>query len=585
MLSSTHASRSLFGAVLYLALTSLLLLFTLTIVPTVRATDEKINLQRYFPLVADDQLLNNDKRFLQIMQGGGGVSSNVGGLNSASISSTDTSLWPDKPKINVQQEINKLNITYVYQSSWPKMDVKLGSVTAVSFDKDGHIVLFHRCDRIWDQNTFTLGNVFRQRNKGPIRDSTVLALDRETGNLAYDWGKNLFYMPHGLTIDHEDNVWITDVALHQVFKFGPRGSDDKPLMKLGTAFTPGSNKSTFCKPTSVAVLENGDFFVADGYCNARILKYSKDGQRILSWGQNTFSGTSFDVAPQNFFAIPHALTLVPEQELVCTADRENGRIQCFFWSNGTFHSQYHSQLIGDRLFSMDYTPAQGGQFVVVNGPTAEIGVKTEQYNEVRGYIMDFKTTKVIGKFGPNDLTFSNPHDVAVTMDGNEIYVAELNPTKIHKFLHKSLVKTVSLSAAKPKANIEVDDKTQGVNLTVAAGLTADGRIGVMTDNVAAEHHKPGATAILVATLMLLFAFLTFAMALLIARRRRRGCMPFGNNNRRHAWDFPAKPDGFKLGGLLLERNKRSGFEKLDQNDSDEDESETQTNGLSSAQFA
>lgn len=168
-----------------------------------------------------------------------------------------------------------------------------------------------------------------------------------------------FYMPHGLTIDHEDNVWVTDVALHQVFKFGPRGSDDKPLMKLGTAFTPGSNKTTFCKPTSVAVLENGDFFVADGYCNARILKYSKDGQRILSWGQNTFSGTSYDVAPQNFFAIPHALTLVPEQELVCTADRENGRIQCFFWSNGTFHSQYHSQLIGDRLFSMDYTPAQG----------------------------------------------------------------------------------------------------------------------------------------------------------------------------------------------------------------------------------
>lgn len=62
-------------------------------------------------------------------------------------------------------------------------------------------------------------------------------------------------------------------------------------------------------------------------------------------------------------------------------------------------------------------------------------------------------------------------------------------------------------------------------------------------------------------------------------------MPFGNNNRRHAWDFPTKPDGFKLGGLLLERNKRSGFEKLDQNDSDEDESETQTNSLSSAQFA
>ena len=180
-------------------------------------------------------------------------------------------------------------------------------------------------------------------------------------------------MPHGLTIDHEDNVWVTDVALHQVFKFGPRGSNDNSLMKLGTAFTPGAGDK-FCKPTSVAVLENGDFFVADGYCNARILKYSKTGDKILHWGQNTFSGVSFGVAPQNFFAIPHALTLVSEQELICAADRENGRIQCFYWSNGTFHSQYHSQIIGDRLFSMDYTPAQGKMQMNLNTLTIIIKI-------------------------------------------------------------------------------------------------------------------------------------------------------------------------------------------------------------------
>lgn len=99
-------------------------------------------------------------------------------------------------------------------------------------------------------------------------------------------------MPHGLTIDHEDNAWVTDVALHQVFKFGPHGSNDKPLLTLGTAFIPGVGDAKFCKPTSVAVLENGDFFVADGYCNARILKYDKAGNKILSWGQNSFSGES-----------------------------------------------------------------------------------------------------------------------------------------------------------------------------------------------------------------------------------------------------------------------------------------------------
>lgn len=160
-------------------------------------------------------------------------------------------------------------------------------------------------------------------------------------------------------MDPEDNVWVTDVALHQVFKFPPRGGDGHPLIELGTAFHSGNTKDKFCKPTAVAVLENGDFFVADGYCNARIIKYSKTGNQILVWGRNSFSGISFDVAPENFFAIPHALTLVPELDLLCIADRENGRVQCFYTNNGTFHSQYHNPLIGDRLFSMAYTPASG----------------------------------------------------------------------------------------------------------------------------------------------------------------------------------------------------------------------------------
>ncbi|KAM7341956.1 peptidyl-alpha-hydroxyglycine-alpha-amidating lyase 1 [Cochliomyia hominivorax] len=568
-------------------------LIVLTILIIESATDEKLSLQRYFPLVTEEQLLNNDKRFQQIMQGGSSSNSNSGGVISSDVAAA--AVWPDKHKfdIDVEKEINKLNITYVYQSSWPEMNVKLGAVTAVSFDKAGNVVIFHRCDRVWELDTFSRNNVFTKRNKGAIRDSTVLALDRQTGKLVYDWGRNLFYMPHGLTIDHEDNVWITDVALHQVFKFGPRGSNDKPLMTLGVAFTPGAGETKFCKPTSVAVLENGDFFVADGYCNARILKYTKDGEKILHWGQNTFSGVSFGVAPQNFFAIPHALTLVPEYELICAADRENGRVQCFYWSNGTFHSQYHSPIIGDRLFSMDYTSAQGGQFIIVNGPTAELGVKTEQYNEVRGYVMDFKSKKVLAKFGPNDMEFSNPHDVAVTTDGNEVYVAELNPMRIHKFLHKSMVKSIPLSAAKPTANVEISEidkqKSNGLLQTMKSNTLSANNISaepsLMLDLTSDTHHRPGATAILVASLMLLFAFLTFGLALLIARRRKRGCMPFGSNNRRHAWDFPSKPDGFKLGGLLLERNKRSGFEKLDQNASDEETESVANNTLTSAQFA
>ncbi|KAH8372254.1 hypothetical protein KR093_010770 [Drosophila rubida] len=451
---------------------------------------------------------------------------------------------------DVKTELAKLNTSYVYQNEWPANDVKLGAVTAVSFDQAGNVVIFHRVDRIWDSNTFNNSNVYQERNKGPIKESTVLGLEPESGKVLYEWGKNLFYMPHGLSIDPEDNVWVTDVALHQVFKFPPRGAGGKPSLTLGTAFHPGAGNNKFCKPTAVAVLNNGDFFVADGYCNARILKYSKEGQQILFWGRNSFSGYSYDVAPINFFAIPHALTLVPELELLCAADRENGRVQCFYSYNGTFHSQYHNPLIGDRLFSMAYTPAAGGQLMIVNGPTWELGISPQHYNEVHGFVMSMRTRQLTSKFGPNNLQFQNPHDVAVTADGNAIYVAELNPMRIHKFVHKSLAKPLSLSVQKVNSISETSSTT-----------------------TTSTRHHPSGKAILVASLMLLFAGSTFVLALIMARRRKRGCLPFGTNSRRHAWE---KKEGFKLGGLL----DRNGFEKLDQNASDEEQEQQETTTLS-----
>ncbi len=71
-----------------------------------------------------------------------------------------------------------------------------------------------------------------------------------------------FYMPHGLHVDHEDNVWLTDVALHQVFKFA--NGSTQPALILGRRLTPGDADDAFCKPADVTVLKSGEFFVADG---------------------------------------------------------------------------------------------------------------------------------------------------------------------------------------------------------------------------------------------------------------------------------------------------------------------------------
>ncbi|XP_062128448.1 peptidyl-alpha-hydroxyglycine alpha-amidating lyase 1 [Drosophila sulfurigaster albostrigata] len=504
------------------------------LVASVSVTENQ-SAQRYLPNVA-----LGDEQLKQMIKGVGAADAN----------------WRQraKPEVtDVKTELAKLNTTYVYQNDWPANDVKLGAVTAVSLDGAGNVVIFHRVDRIWNSITFNNSHVYQERNKGPIKQNTVLGLEPETGKVLYEWGKNFFYMPHGLSIDPEENVWVTDVALHQVFKFPPRGVGGQPLLTLGTAFQPGAGKRKFCKPTAVAVLNNGDFFVADGYCNSRIVKYSKEGEQILVWGQNSFSGYSYDVSPVNFFAIPHALTLVPELELLCAADRENGRVQCFYSNNGSFHSQYHNPLIGDRLFSMAYTPSAGGQLVIVNGPTGELGISPQHYNEVHGFVMSMRTSKLISKFGPNNLEFQNPHDVAVTADGNAIYVAELNPMRIHKFVHKSLAKPMSLSVQKMNSG--------------------ESETSVTSTSTSSTRHHPSGKAILVASLMLLFAGSTFVLALIMARRRKRGCLPFGTHSRRHAWE---KSEGFKLGGLL----DRNGFEKLDQNASDEEQEQQETTTLS-----
>lgn len=73
----------------------------------------------------------------------------------------------------------------------------------------------------------------------------------------------MFYMPHGLTIDSEGNFWVTDVAMHQVLMFKPNDLTH-PALTVGELFQHGSGPNQLCRPADVAVMKNGDFFVADG---------------------------------------------------------------------------------------------------------------------------------------------------------------------------------------------------------------------------------------------------------------------------------------------------------------------------------
>jgi hypothetical protein len=122
---------------------------------------------------------------------------------------------------------------------------------------------------------------------------------------------------HGLHIDPWDNVWVTDFARHLVLRFDPAG---KVTLTLGVDGKAGCDSTHFNQPTHTLVLPSGEFFVADGYVNSRIVKFSPQGRFIKAWG---IRGTG-----RGEFHTPHVLALGPDGRLY-VSDRENSRVQIF----------------------------------------------------------------------------------------------------------------------------------------------------------------------------------------------------------------------------------------------------------------
>ncbi|XP_013133315.1 PREDICTED: peptidyl-alpha-hydroxyglycine alpha-amidating lyase 1-like [Papilio polytes] len=375
--------------------------------------------------------------------------------------------------------IEKLEHEPKWVENWPDASITMGQVSGVALDNSGLLLVFHRGPNIWGASTFSDRNVYNGIGEKPIPEPTILVIN-DTGELVDKWGKNLFYMPHGITVDAVGNVWLTDVALHQVFKFTP-DQRDKPAMVLGEKFVPGDDESHFCKPSAVAVMSSGEFFVADGYCNTRIIKFAPDGTRILQWGKR-YGDSPF------VFKVPHALALAEERGAVCAADRERGRVACFRADNGTYLAAYSSWLIGDRLFSVAYAPVHGGRLYVVNGPSGGA--------PVRGYVLEYESGRLVGTFAPAG-KFSNPHDVAVSADGARLFVPELDPYRVCKFVDDT-PRNASDTAprAKPTATVEMSGSSAVSMGAVGTWGAVSGAMGAALGAVGAALLALGALALL-----------------------------------------------------------------------------------------
>jgi hypothetical protein len=206
---------------------------------------------------------------------------------------------------------NALPNPYRTIADWAKLPQgrTWGSAAGVAVDREGNIWVAERCG----------ANSCADSNLAPI-----LEFDR-SGKLLKSFGAGMFVWPHGITIDKDANVWVTDAQGkdgkgHQVFKFS---RDGRVLLTLGKPGVAGDGPDTFNQPSAVAIAPNGDIFVGDGHNengNSRIVKFSKDGKFIKTWGKRGSAPGEIDV--------PHALAFDSKGRLF-VADRGNNRIQIF----------------------------------------------------------------------------------------------------------------------------------------------------------------------------------------------------------------------------------------------------------------
>ena len=292
---------------------------------------------------------------------------------------------------------------------WPALpeDHVLGLCSGVGVDSHNRVFVFHRRERVWSTPFPT----------EPIAATTVSVIDGESGKLVTSWGAGQFVMPHGLTIDREDHVWLTDVGLHQVFKFT---HDGKLLLTLGERAKPGTDRSHFNLPTDVAVLPDGSFYVSDGYKNTRVVKFAADGHFEFEWGGKGGGPGQFN--------LPHGIA-VDALGRVIVCDRTNSRLQIFD-AHGKFLTQWKGPHIG-RPYGVAVGP-DGHIFSVDGGDPSAAPAQRGKVVELdaEGSVVD-----TFGSHGKGAGQFQTGHDIAVAPDG-AVYVADSGGKRVQKFVRR-----------------------------------------------------------------------------------------------------------------------------------------------------
>lgn len=262
-----------------------------------------------------------------------------------------------------------------------------GGVSGVAINSRGHIFVFHR---------------------GP---APLMQFDAD-GRFIRGYGDGLFLRPHGLRIDADDNIWLTDVGAHVAMKLDPKG---RIAMVIGAKGNAGEwhgygHLRLLNEPNEVVVAPDGTFYILQGHGKAPscILKFAPDGEFVSCWGTNGTGPGEFDV--------PHSMVIDDEGHLH-VADRSNGRLQVFD-ADGRYL----------RQVALPGTPC--GLHRTADG---DIYLAHGHAGQVARLAPDGRVVGVTGAQGKAAGRFGEAHAIALSMRG-EIFVADPLNWRVQKFV-------------------------------------------------------------------------------------------------------------------------------------------------------
>jgi DNA-binding beta-propeller fold protein YncE len=272
-------------------------------------------------------------------------------------------------------------------------------VSSVAITTRGTVLVLHRgahpimefggqgkLVRSWGDGMFSEGKV------GAIPEAHWTA-DRSHYSAVYGPAGCTACGAHSVRVDPQGNIWVIDAPGHVVYKLNSEGDE---IMRLGRKGVSGTGPDNFNLPTDVAFGPNGDVYVSDGYGNARVVKYSRDGKFLLEWGTR-------GQGPGEF-GLPHNV-VTDRQGRVYVSDRDNQRIQVFD-SNGKFLSQWAG-----------------------TGGISGLFLTKDQHIWTGGIVRDLDG-KPLGQLSGTGT--AAPHGVAVA-DSGDVYLAQLSGV-VQKFV-------------------------------------------------------------------------------------------------------------------------------------------------------